>query len=122
LAVMRDKYITQETAMTLHFNNGITTPPVNPNSFTPHTPLPQLGQPLIVAAAGDAASGERPQIHEMIASWQPDMFLYLGDVYDMGTYTEFHNWYGTRYSNFGQFYDITNPTVGNHEYEFSNTA
>ena len=122
LAVMRDAYITPQTTITLHFNNGVLTPPVNPNSFTPYAPLPQQGQPLIVAAAGDAASGERPQIHQMIASWQPDMFLYLGDVYDMGTYTEFHNWYGTHFSNFGQFYDITNPTVGNHEYESDGMA
>ena len=76
VAVMRDKFITPQTLITLQFNNGNAVPPVNSNLFTPRTPLPQPGQPLIVAAAGDAASGERPQIHEMIASWQPDMFLY----------------------------------------------
>ena len=45
------------------------------------------------------------------------MVLYLGDVYDKGTPTEFYNWYGTGDEYFAQFRDITNPTIGNHEYE-----
>jgi hypothetical protein len=34
-----------------------------------------------------------------------------------GTYTEFSNWYGTPSTYFGKFRSITNPVIGNHEYE-----
>ena len=45
------------------------------------------------------------------------LFLYLGDVYEKGTYTEFYNWYGTSTVDYGRFRDVTNPAIGNHEYE-----
>jgi hypothetical protein len=73
-------------------------------------------------ATGDGASGERPEVSDMIAAKNPDMFLYLGDVYERGTFTEFYNWYGTRNRYFGKFRDITNPTVGNHEYNSDDQA
>ncbi|MBK8029507.1 MAG: DNRLRE domain-containing protein [Chloroflexi bacterium] len=117
LADMRDGRATALTNINLTFSNGVTTPPVNSNTFTIHTPSPAAGQPLIVAATGDGASGEWPQVTDMIESWDPDLFLYLGDVYDKGTYTEFLNWYGTPSTYFGQLRDVTNPIVGNHEYE-----
>jgi hypothetical protein len=117
LAIMNDNRITNTTEINLRFSNGNFNPPVNNRTFTPHIPSLSAGESMIVGATGDAASGERPEIPALINSWNQDMFIYLGDVYDRGTYTEFHNWYGTRNSNFGQFYDITNPTVGNHEYE-----
>jgi hypothetical protein len=44
------------------------------------------------------------------------LFLYLGDVYENGSPTEFYNWYGSPSTYFGQFRAITDPTVGNHEY------
>ena len=117
-ANMGDGRTTQRAAIDLTFNNGITEPPVNTNTFTPYTgSTPPPGQPFIVAATGDGASGEWPQVTDMIAAWNPDMFLYLGDVYNKGTATEFYNWYGTATEYFGQFRDITNPTIGNHEYE-----
>jgi hypothetical protein len=117
VAIMNDGRITNRTEINLQFSNGVLTPPVNNRVFTPHIPSIPVGGRMIVGATGDGASGERPEIPALIDSWNPDMFIYLGDVYDRGTYTEFHNWYGTRNSYFGQFYDITNPTVGNHEYE-----
>ena len=52
----------------------------------------------------------------LIVNQQPDLFLYLGDVYERGTRTEYHNWYGLRDNLYGRLRDITNPTVGNHEY------
>ncbi len=101
------------------FNNGITEPPVNTNDFTPTSgTTPAAGRPFILVATGDGASGEpnAVAVENMIASWNPNMFLYLGDVYDDGTSTEFHNWYGSGSDHLSQFRAITNPTVGNHEY------
>lgn len=40
-----------------------------------------------------------------------------GDVYEKGTETEFYNWYGQDGVLWGRFKDVTNPIVGNHEYE-----
>jgi len=116
-AVMRDTNLSDYTNLNFTFSNGLTTPPVNTNSFTIHTPSGAAGQPLIVAATGDGASGEWPQVSDMIAGWNAQLFLYLGDVYNKGTYTEFLNWYGTPSTYFGQLRNITNPIVGNHEYE-----
>jgi hypothetical protein len=61
-------------------------------------------------------------VANLIASWNPNMFLYLGDVYDEGTYTEFINWYGQNGTLLDRFRNITNPTVGNHEYNSSGEA
>ena len=52
----------------------------------------------------------------MIASWNPGLLTYLGDVYEDGTITEFRNWYGDSSSWYGRFRSITAPVVGNHEY------
>jgi hypothetical protein len=40
------------------------------------------------------------------------MFLYLGDIYNNGSYSEFINYYEPT---FGRLKDITNPTPGDHE-------
>jgi len=94
--------------------------PPNTNSFTPATgSQPGPGQPFILAATGDAAGGEpeADAVIDQIASWNPNLFLYLGDVYESGTSTEFQNWYGTGGQRWSRFRAITNPTVGNHEYD-----
>ena len=116
-ALMRDGY-TSTTNPTINLSFSNAQQHVNTNSFTPtsgSTPAP--GQPLILAAAGDGASGEPASsaVTDRIASWSPNLFLYLGDVYEKGTYTEMMNWYGTN-NFFGQFRAITDPVVGNHEY------
>jgi hypothetical protein len=110
--------------MTVRFNNGNTTPPVNHNTFTPALGTsPGSGNPMVVVAAGDGASGEanEAKVTHLIASWNPNLLLYLGDVYEKGTPTEFYNWYGTDQS-FGVFKAITDPTVGNHEYTADKSA
>jgi chitodextrinase len=119
-ALMKDGFVSQLSSITITFNNGITTPPVNTNTFTPAsgtTPVP--GQPFVVAAAGDGADGAiyAGSVASLISSWNPNLFLYLGDVYEKGSPAEFFNWYGTPGTLFGNFYSITNPVVGNHEYE-----
>jgi hypothetical protein len=49
---------------------------------------------------------------EQIAADQPDLFLYLGDVYPMGTADAFASNYATTY---GPLAEITAPTPGNHD-------
>ena len=117
-AQMHDNFTTQQGSLPVVFNNGVTSLPVNTSQFQPATgTTPANGAPFIVAAGGDGASGEpaATKVTNLIASLNPNLFLYLGDVYENGSPAEFFNWYGTT-SNFGQFRSITNPTVGNHEY------
>jgi fibronectin type 3 domain-containing protein len=118
-ADMRDGFVSTHAAVNLTFANGVVTPPVNTNTFTPRTPTPAAGQPLVVAAAGDGADGSPNETNatNLIAGWNPDMVLYLGDVYEKGTATEFRNWYGDTTAFYGRFRSKTNPVVGNHEYE-----
>ena len=125
-ALMRDGYTTtQEPSLSLNFNNGNKRPPVNHNTFTPATgTTPPNGSPFIVAAAGDGASGEISStgVANLIATINPNLFLYLGDVYENGSTSEFYNWYGNNGSNFSAFLGITDPTIGNHEYTGSSAA
>ena len=121
-ALMRDTFTTPPTSVGLTFTNGITTPPVNTNTWSP-TPgtNPAPGRTFTVAAAGDGAGGDASEtaVGNLIAGWDPNLFLYTGDVYEKGTQTEFTNWYGFPVPGntfYGRFRDITNPTVGNHEY------
>jgi hypothetical protein len=118
-AIMRDGFHSTRAAINVTFNNGITEPPVNTNTYTiaPGS-TPAAGRPFILAATGDGASGEpnADAVANMIAGWNPNMFVYLGDVYDDGTFTEFYNWYGSGTDRYSQFRAVTNPVVGNHEY------
>ena len=122
-ALARDGFASQRASVNLIFNNGVSQPPVNNRTFTPSSgTAPQPGQPFVLVAAGDGASGEvnSGNVTNLIAaSLNPNLFLYLGDVYEKGTPTEFYNWYGTPTANsyYGRFRAITNPAIGNHEYD-----
>ncbi len=115
-ASLSDGLITDPAAVNLNLDNNTTTTPLNNTPFTPYVPS-SPGNPMVVAATGDGASGETPGVTNQIATWNPKLMLYLGDVYEKGTYTEFYNLYGTASTFFGQFRNITNPVIGNHEYE-----
>jgi chitodextrinase len=121
-ALLRDTNVTQDTTVSLSFNNGITTPPVNTNTFTPPQGNPVApGTTFTLAAAGDGAGGEASEtaVTNLMASMNPNLTLYLGDVYEKGTPTEFDNWYGLDQPGntfYGRFRGITLPTIGNHEY------
>ena len=52
----------------------------------------------------------------LVKSLNPNLFLYLGDVYESGSVTEFYNWYGDGSNYFSSLRAITDPTIGNHEY------
>ena len=90
----------------LVFSNGVTSPPVNNNTFTPKFTSPAAGQPFVLAAVGDGAVGNdhSDQVSSMVQSWNPNLFMYLGDVYLNGSVGDFYNWYGHRgwgYGNHG---------------------
>ncbi len=119
-ALMRDGYTTANRAsLALTFSNGNKKTPVNHNTFTPTSgTTPAAGAPFVVAAAGDGADGgpSASSVASLISSLNPNLFLYLGDVYEQGSVAEFYNWYGTQGANFSQLNAITDPTIGNHEY------
>ncbi len=96
VAYMRDGYTTANPAsINLTFNNGNSQPPINQGTFTPSTgTTPANGSPFIVAAVGDGADGAtaNTNVTNLIASINPNLFLYLGDVYEDGTPAEFYNW------------------------------
>jgi hypothetical protein len=124
-ALTRSGFTTQRANLTVNFANGITTAPVNKNQFQPTSgTTPANGAPLIVAATGDGASGEAnsTKVVSLIASMKPNLLIYLGDVYEKGTFPELYNYYGTQGANFSQFRSITDPTVGNHEYTNGGSA
>ncbi|MEP6753182.1 MAG: carboxypeptidase regulatory-like domain-containing protein [Candidatus Dormiibacterota bacterium] len=117
-AIMSDNpnISTSATSESLTFSNGLTSVPPNntPPTITSGT-TPPPGANLIVAAVGDGAGGDAAttSVAGMISSWSPNLFLYLGDVYEKGSYSEFSNWYD---SAFGPLRPITDPIIGNHEY------
>jgi hypothetical protein len=128
-ATMLDGFTTTTAAtVNLQFNNqGVN--PWAPQSFSPHEPSRQSGQPLIVTAVGDGAidNNTAAEVSSEVNALNPDLFLYLGDVYNVGSLAEYYNWYGPRpgtpacpgptgCGNWGQFYTITNPAAGVHEY------
>jgi hypothetical protein len=119
-AIQRDGFTSTPTSVALNFSNGVSSVPPPPTGFTP-TPgsNPASGAPFVLAAVGDGAGGETGEtgVTNMIGSWNPNLFLYLGDVYEKGSPTEYLNSYGpSGGAFFGQFDPISDPTVGNHEY------
>lgn len=68
-----------------------------------------------VWAVGDGADGGTAAhtVVRRIARNRVDRFLYLGDVYERGTFSEFMRRYHTVY---GRFARKTTPTPGNHEW------
>ncbi len=133
-AHMKDGYVTARAATEITLQNGITIPQISTASFTPWLggtdakPHGGTGSSVAtgvtVAAVGDGAGsreGNR-QVSDLIVAGHPDMFLYLGDVYEQGAPAEFYNWYGQGDQFYSRLRGITNPVVGNHEYLTPNAA
>jgi hypothetical protein len=120
VAQMSDGYTTVNPgSINVTLSNGVTsTPPVSNTFIAALGTTPAPGKPFVVTAAGDGAGGETNSLNvsNLITSINPNLFLYLGDVYENGSATEFYNWYGSGANYFSQFNAITDPTVGNHEY------
>lgn len=68
-----------------------------------------------VWAVGDGADGSDAAraLAERIGADRPDRLLYLGDVYERGSRTDFRNRYDTVY---GRLAGRTAPTAGNHDW------
>jgi hypothetical protein len=82
---------------------------------TAHTAGDQ-SERAVVWAVGDAATpndGAR-RLAAHIRAVTPDRFLYLGDVYEDGTASEFQLHYHPLY---GSLAPVTDPTPGNHEWD-----
>ncbi len=93
----RDTFVSPDTTVQEAFANGITTQPVNTRTFTPPQGTPvATGDTFTVAAAGDGAGGDASEtaVTNLMSTMNPNLVLYLGDVYEKGTSTEFDNWYG----------------------------
>ncbi len=91
---MSDLYrIAPRSTLPLTVSNPVRSPPATPQ-FTPRTP-PATGPRYTIAAVGDGVDGS-PASHavaNLVRSWNPNVFAYLGDVYDRGSAFEFDNWY-----------------------------
>ncbi len=123
-ALLRDGYTTPRASISVVLQNGNAAAPGSSQQFQATTGMnPPSGQPFVVAAVGDGAGGDpgEAEVVSQIATWNPDLFLYLGDVYERGTPAEFYNWYRPN-DFFGRFKAITDPTVGNHEYLLGNDS
>jgi hypothetical protein len=120
--LMRDGFVSSRATVDVIFANGVTAPPINRLQRTPVPGTkPAAGAPMVLAAVGDGPDGaaNARAVSDLVVSWNPNMFIYLGDVYDDGTKAEYHNWYGRASqpaSLYGRLRNVTNPTIGNHEY------
>jgi calcineurin-like phosphoesterase family protein len=78
---------------------------------------PAARRPYVVAVTGDGAGGESGALRvlRLIRSWNPNLFLYAGDVYNVGTQAEYWNHYGIPGRLWGTLRDRTIPTIGNHD-------
>ncbi len=76
---------------------------------------PKKAAHATVWAVGDGADGgsEAKALAARIARARPSLFLYLGDVYQRGTGSEFRDHYATVY---GVLAPRTAPTPGNHDW------
>jgi hypothetical protein len=78
---------------------------------------PSASSPYVVAVTGDGAGGEASagRVLRLIRSWNPNLLLYTGDVYNNGTQAEYYNHYGLSGRLWGRLRERTIPTIGNHE-------
>lgn len=97
----------------------------SPNDWASFLPVAWDGSnDPVVVAVGDGPSGE-PTANSVAARIEaigPPLFLFLGDVYETGTFAENRNHYGissmdvpNRGTLWGATADVTQPTLGNHE-------
>lgn len=112
-----DYYWTDPDRHTVTLSNSNPTDPVNTNTFTPVTPNPSGDMVVAVTGDGGASDGNGLDVGNLMAGWNPNMMMFLGDVYWSGTYQEFSNWYHPQLGVPGSLKSVTNPVIGNHEYQ-----
>lgn len=89
------------------------------------SPVPPGGSDPLTAAVGDGAAGTpaTEKVADAIRGRSPNLFLYLGDVYETGTFGELRTNYGLPRpddpagvgTSWARMSTITAPTLGNHE-------
>jgi len=123
-ADMQDGFKSSWATVNLDFANGVLTPPINTGTFMPVSGPLQASGSFVIGAVGDGTNrtSAPDAVASMISSWNPNLFLYLGDVYLHGSIGDFYNLYGQAGSHYGMLRAITNPTIGNHEYELGTPA
>jgi Calcineurin-like phosphoesterase len=89
--------------------------PGGPGSTTGRFPAAPGNDSSTLWAVGDGADGSENsrRLARMIADAEPELFAYLGDVYQEGRAFEFANNYETVY---GPLNPVTLPTPGNHDW------
>ena len=91
--------------------------PPQPAAFTP-SQVPARG--ALVWAVGDGDSGsDSARLARLIRRSDPDLFLYIGDVYERGTAADFARRYAPTY---GLLARRTAPTPGNHDWPNADTG
>lgn len=85
--------------------------------------VPERGRRFRLVAVGDGVDGSarEEQVAAQVAGSSPNLLAYLGDVYQRGSHVEFDTWYANP-AGYGRFRDITNPVIGNHEYQTPGAA
>ncbi|MDP9235766.1 MAG: hypothetical protein M3P01_14610, partial [Actinomycetota bacterium] len=106
-------------------NGNLTDFQHSPNDWENYLPNPTwtASRDPVIAAVGDGASDESipNELAQKIALSSPDLFLYLGDIYENGTFVENLNHYGQNSMDggtgtlWGQMGTITQPAMGDHE-------
>src|SRR4029078_4919022 len=90
VANFADGFVATMPMLQVNFANGVTVAPVSNGSWTPYS---VGGSSVTIAATGDGAGGlpGATAVGNLVSGWNPGMFIYLGDVYNAGSYTEFLN-------------------------------
>src|SRR5687768_15178908 len=106
-----DGFVPTMPVLQVSYANNVTAEPASDGSWAPRS---AGGGSAVVAAVGDGAGGlpGAAAVGSLVAGWNPAMFLYIGDVYNSGTFTEFYNYYAPT---LGGLAGVTNPVPGNHE-------
>jgi len=109
-----EEHTTPKAGIVVTTANGVTRQPASTGRWNPVVVEAAGEEPVVVAAVGDGAGGlpGATDVAALIEGWDPGMLLYLGDVYNAGSYTEFLNHYDPT---FGRMKEITNPVPGDHE-------
>ena len=107
-----DGFVTDVAGIQVTTQNAVFDKPEVRNTWSPYGV--EGAGPVVVAAVGDGGGGlpGSMDVAALVSEWDPDMLVYLGDVYETGSYTEFLNYYEPT---LGDLRSITNPVPGDHE-------
>jgi len=107
-------------------NGNVTSVPANPTDWDERfQPRPVTDADPVIAAVGDSADGSATSdaVAASIQAATPHLLLYLGDIYEYGTWPEWLGYYGVSSwddpngvgDRWGAMASYTDYTLGNHE-------